>query len=115
MINNETNTRIIGDNILSHGKDLDTSLKYIECQLCVCLAYHLLLSLKKSHIFPRQFEFVGNDVCVDGNRPAQSKHQLLSTWPKPELVKDIAKFIGFVKLCSKYIILNLGTGLVFDV
>ncbi len=46
---------------------------------------------------------MGNDVYVDRNHPAQSKHQLLSTWPKPELVKDIAKFIGFVQFYSKYI------------
>ncbi len=46
---------------------------------------------------------MGNDVCVDGNCPAQSKHQLLSTWPKPDLVKDIAKFIGFVQFYCKYI------------
>ncbi len=45
---------------------------------------------------------MGNDVCVDRNCPAQSKHQLLS-WPKPDLVKDIAKFIGFVQFYSKYI------------
>jgi hypothetical protein len=51
-INKETNTRIIVDDILNHGRDLNTSLKYMECQLRVCLAYHLSLSLKKSHIFP---------------------------------------------------------------
>jgi hypothetical protein len=102
-INKETNTRIIVNDILGHGKDLDTSLKYMECQLCVCLEYHLSLSLRKSHIFPQQFKFVRNDICADGNHPAQSKHQLLSTWPKPELVKDIAKFIGFVQFYSKYI------------
>jgi hypothetical protein len=51
-INKETNTQIIVDDILSHGRDLDTSLKYMECQLCVCIAYHLSLNLKKSHIFP---------------------------------------------------------------
>ncbi len=102
-INEETNTRIIVDDILSHGKDLDTSLKYMKCQLCVCLAYHRLLSLRKSHLFFLRFEFVGNDVCADGNHPAQSKHQLLSTWPKPKLVKYIAKFIGFVQFYSKYI------------
>jgi hypothetical protein len=94
-INRETNTRIIVDDILSHGRDLNTSLKYMECQLHVCLVYHLSLSLKKSHIFPQ---------CLCGQtRPAQSKHQLLSTWPKPDLVKDIAKFIGFVQFYSKYI------------
>jgi hypothetical protein len=39
----------------------------------------------------------------DGNRPAQSKHELLSTWPNPEIVCDIAKFIGFAQFYSIYI------------
>jgi hypothetical protein len=38
-----------------------------------------------------------------GNRPAQSKHQLLETWPQPEIVRDVAKFIGFAQFYSKYI------------
>jgi hypothetical protein len=103
QINEDTNTCIIVDNIVSHGINLDMSLKYMECQLCVCLAYRLSLSPKKSFIFPKQFEFVGNDVCEEGNHPAQSKHQLLSNWPQPELVRDIAKFIGFVQFYSMYI------------
>jgi hypothetical protein len=102
-INDETNTRIIIDDIVSHSKDLATSLQYMECQLQVCMAYHLSLSLKKSFIFPKRFEFVGNDVCPKGNRPAQSKHQLLKSWPSPEIVRDVAKFIGFAQFYSKYI------------
>ncbi len=78
-IDEDTNTRIIIDDIVSHSKNMETALVYMECQLCTCLAHHLLLSLKKSHIFPQRFKFVGNDVCSDGNRPAQSKHKLLYT------------------------------------
>jgi hypothetical protein len=103
QINEDTNTRIIIDDIVSYGIDLDTSLNYMECQLCICLAYCLSLSLKKSLIYPKRFEFVGNDVCEEGDCPAQSKHHLLSTWPKPELVRDIAKFIGFMQFYSMYI------------
>jgi hypothetical protein len=44
-INNDTNTRIIIDDIVSHGKDLSMSLLYMEYQLRVCMAYHLPLSL----------------------------------------------------------------------
>jgi hypothetical protein len=102
-INDDTNTRIIVDDIVNHGRDLATSLLYMECQLRVCQAYRLSLSLKKSFIFPKRFEFVGNDVCPDGNRPAQSKHQLLQSWPSPEIVRDVAKFIGFAQFYSKYI------------
>ena len=69
----------------------------------MCLAYCLSLSLQKSFVFPTRFEFVGNDVCPEGNQPAQSKHQLLKSWPQPEIVRDVAKFIGFAQFYSKYI------------
>jgi hypothetical protein len=61
------------------------------------------LNLGKSHFFPRHFEFVGINVRHEGNRPAKSKHQLLETWPAPELVQDVAKFLGFVQFYSRFI------------
>jgi hypothetical protein len=103
LIDEQTNMGIIVDDIVNHGLNLPTSLRYMECQLHVCQAYCLSLSLKKSFIFLKQFEFVSNDVCPNGNRPAQSKHQLHTTWPHPELVRDIAKFIRFVQFYSKFI------------
>jgi hypothetical protein len=39
----------------------------MECQLRICKAYRLTLSLKKSHFFPTRFKFVGIDVSADGN------------------------------------------------
>ncbi len=98
----DTNTRIIIKDIVSHGKDIQTCLLYMECQLRVCMAYHLSLSLKKSYIFPKHFKFIGNDVCPKGNRPAQSKHQLLETWPQAKIVHDVATFIGFAQFYCKY-------------
>ena len=103
-INDDTNTRIIVDDIVNHGRDLATSLLYMECQLWVCQAYRLSLSLKKSFIFPKRFEFVGNDVCPDGNRPAQSKHQLLQSCSRGDYVgkNQSAKTTeeGCVSVCS---------------
>jgi hypothetical protein len=104
-IKDNANTCIVIDNIVSHGKDLSTSLLYMECQLWVCMAYHLLLSLKKNQCF----EFFGNNVCPEGNRPAQSKHQLLQTWPQPEIVCDVAKFIDLLYFIV-IIVLTLNSG-----
>ncbi len=39
-------------------------------------------------------------MSPDGNWPAQTKHHLLESWPKPEIVR---KFIGFVQFYSVYI------------
>jgi hypothetical protein len=103
VIDNNTNTKIIVDDILSWEKSLEAALLYIECQLWVCLAYRLSLSFLKSHIFPKHFEFIGIDVCSDGNFPAMSKHQLLEHWPQPETVCDVAKIFGFAQFYSKFI------------
>ena len=103
FIDNNTNTKIIVDGILSWEKSLAAALLYIECQLRVCLAYHLSLTLLKSHIFPKRFEFVGINVCLDGNHPAMSKHQLLKHWPQPETVRDVAKIVDFAQFYSNFI------------
>jgi hypothetical protein len=103
VINGNTNTKIIVNNIFSWATTLGMALLYIECQLRVCQSYQLSLSLRKSHISPKRFKFVGIDVCLDGNRPTMLKHQLLEYWPQPETVRDVAKLIGFTQFNSKFI------------
>jgi hypothetical protein len=103
IIDEDMNTTIIVDNIISWAKQVTAALLYVECQLCVCQSQNLSLGLKKSHIFPKQFEFVGVDVSPDGNHPATSKHSLLHHWSSPELVWDVAKFVGFAQFYSHFI------------
>ncbi len=76
-IDDDTNTNIIVDDIFNWAKTFREALLYLGCQLCICKAYRLILSLKKSHFFPKRFEFIGIDVYADGNQPAMSKHNLL--------------------------------------
>ena len=102
-IDDDTNTNIIVDDIFNWAKTFANALKYIECQLRVCKSYRLTLSLKKSHFFRKRFKFVGIDVSIDGNCPAMSKHELLRHWPSPELVRDVASFVGFLQFYSKFI------------
>jgi hypothetical protein len=32
-----------------------------------------------------------------------SKHQLLEHWPQPEIIRDVAKIVGFAQFYSKFI------------
>eukprot|EP00956_Cyclotella_meneghiniana_P037713 scaffold143282_cov76-Cyclotella_meneghiniana.AAC.4 len=102
-IDEDTNSRLIVDDIFSHAPTFDAFLGYLECQLQVCLAQNLSLKLEKCIWCPKRVEFVGVDVGIDGNRPAQSKHQLLESWPKPTLVRDVASFVGFALFYSTFI------------
>jgi hypothetical protein len=103
VINNNTNTKIIVDNIFSLAKTINNALLYIKCQLLMCQSYRLFLSMGKSCIFPKCFEFVGINICLDGNHPAMSKHQLLEHWPQPEIVCDVPKLVDFAQFYSKFI------------
>ncbi len=80
-IDNNTNTKIIVNNIVSWAKLINFVLAYIECQLKVWQVYRLSLNLCKSHIFLEWFKFVGIDMCDDRNSPVQSKH----TFPQNSL------------------------------
>jgi hypothetical protein len=103
VINDNTNTKIIVDDIFSWATTLVMALLYMECQLRVCQSYQLSLSLRKSQIFPKCLEFVGIDVCLDGNHLATSNHQLLEHWPQSETVRDVAKLIGFALFYREFI------------
>ncbi len=79
------------------------ALKYIVCQLRICKAYRLTLSLKKSPFFSQRLVFVNINISPDGNQPAMSKHKLLKHWPLLQLVRDVASFVGFLQFYSKFI------------
>ena len=64
-IDEDTNTKITVDEIVSWAEQIQYALAYMRCQLMVCQAYYLSLTLRKSHFFPKRFEFVGVDVCND--------------------------------------------------
>ena len=102
-IDDDTNTNIIVDDIFNWAKTFCQALLYMECQLRICKAYQLTLSLKKSHFFPKRFEFVGINASANGNQPAMSKHDLLRHWPIPEFVRDVASFVGFLQFYSNFI------------
>jgi hypothetical protein len=53
VIDDDTNMKIIVDNIFSWSDLLEKALLYMECQLCICQAYQLSLSLRKSRIFSK--------------------------------------------------------------
>ena len=66
------------------------------------MSQNLSLSLKNIY-FVLWMEFVGHDVCIDGNRPAHSKHTFLKTWPPFKMARDIHSFLGFMNFCNSYI------------
>lgn len=102
-VGDDCNTRLIVDDLLNFAQTFKISMAYLRCQLQVAQSQNLSFKLNKCHWFPKRLEFVGVDVTVDGNRPAQSKHNLLETWPTPLIIRDVASFVGFAVFYANYI------------
>ena len=77
IISNDADTVIIVDDILNWAKKIPQALQYIACQLRICKAYRLPLSLKKSHFSLNSWSLLVLMFRLNGNRPAMSKHELL--------------------------------------
>jgi hypothetical protein len=104
-IEDDCNTCLIFDDLMNFAPTFQMSLQYMRAQFQVAQSQNLSLKIRKCHWFPERSEFVGVDVTIDGNRPAQSKHQLLQSWPIPTIVQDVASFVGFAIFYSNYILL----------
>ena len=70
---------------------------------CLPLSELVTFSQEKFAFCPERMEFVGHDVCSNGNRPAMSKRALLEHWPTFVTALDIAYFIGYLIFYSIYI------------
>ena len=104
IIDARTGTRIIVDDIFSWAPTFDDFIKYLTCQLQVCLSQNLSLSLKTCLFCPERMESVGHDVCTNDNRQTQSKHSLLKPWPVFfRIARDVSTFLGFVNFYAAYI------------
>jgi hypothetical protein len=50
-----------------------------------------------------RFEWIGLDVCTDGNRPVQSKFVLIREWKLPVHATGLSSFLGLVGFYSRFI------------
>ena len=96
-------TRIIIDDLIIFAESMENALIILETILTVVKHYNLTWKLKKCHFFNKKVEIVGIDVSNNGNQPASSKTPTLASWKKPQTIRDVAGFLGFVGFYSKWI------------
>ena len=102
-INEETNTKIIVDDLLNHSITEDEVFEYMLCQFKVAALRRLYFSLPKSSFSPKRVEFVGINIGIKHNMPSKRKHELIKTWPKPRDIRTLVAFIEFGMFYQKWI------------
>ena len=100
-INEDTNTKIIVDDLLNHAIAEGAAFDYMLCQFKVAALQILSFRLPNSSLFPKRVEFVGIDIGIKHNMPYKSKHELLKMWPKPRDICVVEAFVAFVMFYQK--------------
>ena len=72
VFNEDTNTRIIVDDLFNHSKNEDTTFTYMSAQLEIAARRRLSFSLPKSYFFMKRVKFVGVDIGTEYNMPAKA-------------------------------------------
>ena len=92
-------TRQIIDDTLLGANQVDVLVGLFECVCRAFVAYRLSFKLKKCTFFEARVTYVGEDLTVDGNMPAESKFSLIRDWPLPA---DSQSLHSFISLCGFY-------------
>ena len=98
-----TNCRLIIDDCFIWSDSVDAMFALLRCIFQVARSRNLSFKLKKFKFFPSTVTFVGVDVSVTGNAPADDKKALLANWRSIDTCRYMAAFIGFVQFYSRWI------------
>ena len=95
--------KTIMDDSLLWNTDPWLLLLHFRCLCETYKRYRLSFNPKKCDFFSPRFEWIGNDLKVDGNSPAQSKFDLITNWTLPQTGDNLSSFIGLLGFYSKFI------------
>ena len=92
-------SKLVIDDVLLLSNNTDILIILFRQVAKTFVAYRLSFKLKKCDFLKSRVEWLGVDISVKGNMPAQSKFQLITDWPTPETAQGLH---SFVSLCGFY-------------
>ncbi len=91
------------DDILALGKSFKHHLSILRQVFERFRLYQLKLKPRKCELFQQSVEFLGRVIGPDGLEMSQSDIQTVLDWPRPESVKHVERFLGFVNYHRSFI------------
>ena len=101
-IKNASGSKSIIDDIMLWSNNVSAVLLYFECVCRVFQKYRVSFRLDKCRFLEPRVEFVGHDLTVNGNCPAQSKFDLIRDWEIPSSGQSLHTFVGLIMFYVRY-------------
>ena len=90
------NSKTIIDDTFISSNHILALLHYFSCVAQVFTKYRFSFKLIKCNFFLLRVEYVGHDLTVSGNCPAQSKFKLIKDWLFYHVIYLLSPSLGYV-------------------
>ena len=90
------------DDILIYSNSPEEHESIVRNVLLKLISVGLQLNAEKCNFFCRSVVFLGYRVFGDGVATDEGKIEAVRKWPRPDTVKELRSFMGFVAYYSKF-------------
>ena len=93
----------IADDIIIHGKTLEEHDRNFEAFLKRCREQNIVLNKDKVVLRTDTITFMGHLITKDGLQSDPEKMKAISTFPVPQKIEELRRFLGMVNYVSKFL------------
>ena len=91
------------DDVIIFSKTIEQHITRLEKVFQRLQEYNLKLNPKKCEFFKTKVTYLGHVVSSEGIQTDPSKVEAVKTWPRPNTVKEVRKFLGFASYYRRFI------------
>ncbi|XP_041912451.1 uncharacterized protein LOC121677640 [Alosa sapidissima] len=91
------------DDILIYSPDLQTHIQHVRLVLARLREFQLFLKAEKCTFHQTSTQFLGYNISAQGVSMDEGKVTAVLSWPTPQSVKDLQRFLGFANFYRRFI------------
>ncbi|GAA6081370.1 uncharacterized protein LOC125145182 [Tachysurus ichikawai] len=91
------------DDIIVYSPDIQTHLHHLEQVFCSLHKAGLTLNLKKCKFICFSLDYLGHTITADGVKVNSDKVDALRTYPTPNSLKEVQRFLGLAAWYHRFI------------
>ena len=84
------------ENFLLYSRSIDEHIQRLEVILSRLRQHNLKLEPSKCMLFRKSVKFLGHVLSADGVKTDADKIRAVQDWPRPQGLKELRRFNGFI-------------------
>ena len=91
------------DDILVYSQTVEDHAEHLRQVFAKLREWQLFAKASKCQMLTKSIEFLGQQITAEGMSPTEEKLKVLKEWKKPQNVRDVRSFLGFVNYYRRFV------------